>query len=135
MSNSLPSRADACNMLGCADSELVDIFDAPAGVLYEMSDGNTFIDVSADNPDSDGKTGLMFAVAPAAPGGYKGDFPVFTNPPEEPARDLGIELLAMSKDELLAHARDLGIDVKGNWSKDRIAETIAAAVPESITPE
>ncbi|MDO8391053.1 MAG: hypothetical protein Q7V57_11235 [Actinomycetota bacterium] len=83
----LPSRAEACALLGCADRELVTIDDSPAGVIYRMADGTALIDVV--QPDAAGKTGLMFAHAPALDGGreYSGSFPVFAPFPDDaPAR-------------------------------------------------
>jgi hypothetical protein len=82
----LPSRAVVCAEYGLSDSELVDFADAPGGFTFDTRDGVRYIDVPADAPDADGKTGLMYVVAPDVAGGYRGDFPVYVNPPaEEPA--------------------------------------------------
>lgn len=76
----LPSREDACALLGCSDRELVGVVDSPAGPIFNMSDGNSYINVTG--VDADGKTGLMYLQAPNVAGGYKGVFPVYTAEPD-----------------------------------------------------
>lgn len=137
-----PSREAARQLLGCADSELVEILDSPAGPVFVMADGTHYINVPADRPDFNGKTGLMFASAPVVNNqyGWVGDFPVYANAPAEitaeiATRDLtDADLEAKSKEELLDQARDLGIDADGRWGHKRLVEAITArltAVTES----
>jgi hypothetical protein len=131
--------AAAAQIMGCPVSEIVEVGESPAGDLITTFDGNVFIIVPDEAPDYDGKTGLMFLVSPVPPSGlpYLGGFPVFTNPPdaldmlpvELGERDGGVA----TKDDLVARARNLGIDVKGNWGEKRLLEAIAAA--ESVAAE
>jgi hypothetical protein len=54
--------------LGMKASEIVDVTDAPEGLLITTFDGQTLIEVPADRPDADGNTGLMFFRRPPASG-------------------------------------------------------------------
>ncbi len=132
------SIAAAAHIMNCPEHEIIAVADSPAGDMITTFDGNTFVVVPDDAPDFDGKTGLMFLVPPVPPNGrpYVGDFPVFTNPPddaypspeeiESEGRELGIESSA-SKDELIDRARELGISVNLRWGERRLIEEIAAA--------
>lgn len=132
------NTTEAAMFLGAPEHEIVDVYDTPAGTCIVTSDGNTVIVVPVDIPDGDGKTGLMFLTAPDVPGGYRGDFPVFVNPPEEEdtmiapsasadTRDVGVsDLSGMSKDQLIDYAtREFGVTMKANWGIPRMLEAIA----------
>jgi hypothetical protein len=72
-------------MLGMPPSELGDPMDSPGGLVIEsLADGLRYIVVPEDNPDADGKTGLMFLGAPQLEGDrvYVGNFPVYAPLPE-----------------------------------------------------
>jgi hypothetical protein len=82
--NRMITKADLCVLLGMSDSELGDPIESPAGVVVDsVCDGNRYIVVADDTPDADGKTGVMYLAAPAVEGGYRGDFPVYANFPDE----------------------------------------------------
>lgn len=141
MSN-LPSRAQACTLLGCAARELLAIVGSPAGTLYELADGTTLIDVV--EPDADGKTGLMFAHPPALPGDrvYTGGFPVFTPyPDDDPAGDQAhagadgtageglVDLSQLTKAQLVAHgaAQDPPVGLDPGMNKTEMLAALADA--------
>lgn len=141
----LPSRAEACTFLGCADRELVGVDDSPAGVLYRMADGTTLINATV--PDFAGKTGLMFAHAPSLDGGreYSGSFPVFTPFPDEaPARkrrakagDEGTvdDLSKLTPAKLVAHgaAQDPPVVLDPSMSKADMLVALADAAAAKET--
>lgn len=67
--------------LGAPEKEILATVETDAGVVAHLFDGSSYIDVPADKPDADGKTGLMYLKAPSAPTG----FPVFAGDvPEVP---------------------------------------------------
>ncbi len=76
----------AAARLGIPTRELVEVIDTPAGTVFVHADGSRLIDVPADTPDGDGKTGLMFFTLPHAR--YKGVFPVYVQPLEADEADL-----------------------------------------------
>jgi hypothetical protein len=128
---------EAAKLMHCPVWEILAVDESPAGDLITTFDGNTMVLVPEDRPDFDGKTGLMFLVAPVPPEGrpYVGGFPVYTNPPADdmpvvaPAADAGERDLGVpTKDELLARARELGIDADGRWGEKRLIEAITAAL-------
>ena len=118
----------AAALMGIPTFEIASIDDSPAGDVVVTTAGTAYIIVPADTPDGDGRTGLMYLSAPHV--GYTGPFPIYTMPAEDTEessdgeRDGGV---VAGKDELLARARDLGIDAKGNWGEKRLIEAIAAA--------
>ena len=130
---------EAAHTLGMAEREIDDVLDSPAGPIVKTTDGQTYVIVPADHPDAEGKTGLMFLAAPHDR--YIGTFPVYAQPgseiiadalgqdAESIERDLGIDLSIFDKPELLAHARQLGVEVKDSWTSAKIIEAIQAAVP------
>ena len=66
---------EAAALLGCPTSEIGGIEDAASGTVIVMVDGSSYIDVPAETPDADGKTGLMYRELPH--GTYLGTFPVY----------------------------------------------------------
>lgn len=70
----------AAARLGIPASELAEVYDTPAGWVFVGVDGSRLIDVPADSPDGDGKTGLMFFTLPHDR--YRGTFPVYVQPLE-----------------------------------------------------
>lgn len=77
--------ADVARELGMKPSELIDVEDTDAGRIIRCTDGTTLIDVPADAPDADEKTGLMFLAAPTP--SYTGDFPIYAQPVEDDVVD------------------------------------------------
>lgn len=75
------NKADAAALLSLEENEVHDVLDSPAGVLIKTTDGQTYIVVPEDNPDADGKVGVMFLSAPSPK--YGGTFPVFAQPGAE----------------------------------------------------
>lgn len=102
-------RATVCTKYGIADRELVDVIESPAGITFETSDGLRYIDVAADSPDAEGKTGLMYLAAPEVERGYQGEFPIFVNPDEDDESvggdDGAVDLSTLKLAELVAHAK------------------------------
>ncbi len=72
---------EAASLLGCPAGEIEEIVEAPEGTVITMPDGSSYVDVPADRPDGDGKTGLMYREAPHID--YQGTFPVYTPAPQE----------------------------------------------------
>lgn len=75
--------AAAAKLLSVDEDEIKAVSDSPDGQLITTSDGVTYINVDDDKPDPDGKSGLMYYVAPTPT--YKGSFPVFTRLPGDAA--------------------------------------------------
>lgn len=71
----MTDRIELARSLGIKADEIEDVTEGPAGLVIATTDGATYIDVPADNPDAEGKSGLMFLSAPSDP--YSGEFPVF----------------------------------------------------------
>lgn len=69
---------EVARALGVKPDEIVDVTDSPAGLLITTAPATTYIEVPADRPDADGKTGLMFLAAPTER--YRGTFPVYAQP-------------------------------------------------------
>lgn len=69
----------ASKLLGVPEREIANVEDSPAGTIITQTDGSRLIDVTV--PDAEGKTGLMFLVAPTDP--YRGSFPVYAWPAED----------------------------------------------------
>lgn len=55
----------AARLLGCKPDEVARVDDSPAGQVIVTRDGTSYIDVPDDNPDGEGKTGLMLLAAPS----------------------------------------------------------------------
>ncbi len=70
-----PTEEQAVAKLGCPIEEIGAVADTDAGVVILMADGSSYIDVPADQPDAEGKTGLMYHDAPHED--YSGTFPVY----------------------------------------------------------
>lgn len=80
--------AFAAKALSLEESEISDVVDSDAGPLITTTDGQTYIVVPEDQPDADGKTGVMFAKAPHEK--YGGTFPVYAQPgADEEAEEAG----------------------------------------------
>lgn len=79
--------------LGMKEREIFDAEDSPAGVVVNLTDGTSLVIVEDDNPDAEGKTGVMFLAAPITPDGkpYRGDFPVYAQPTDIEIVDLTAE--------------------------------------------
>lgn len=76
--------ADGARLLKVPEDEVALVEDSPAGTIVTTTDGARY--VHADEPDADGKTGLMFLVAPSP--NYHGPFPVYTQPGPAPAENV-----------------------------------------------
>jgi hypothetical protein len=87
------NKISAAVLLGVPTSEIADVYDdAAVGVVIVTTDGIEYVD--RDEPDAEGKTGLMFLRAPDGmrdreSGDYLGTFPVYVSPslPPEPVDD------------------------------------------------
>lgn len=55
---------EAAQLLGVPDHEVTDVVDAAEGTVITTFDGARYVDVAADKPDGDGKTGLMYLEKP-----------------------------------------------------------------------
>lgn len=82
--------ARAAKTLSMRPTDITSADEAPAGFVIGTADGVSYIDVPADHPDADGKTGLMFLVKPNPERTYT--FPVYAphedeQPVDEPPAD------------------------------------------------
>lgn len=80
------TKSDAAVLLGVPEREITAVHaDAAVGPVIVTSDGVEY--VVRDEPDADGKTGVMFLRAPSGmhdpDGNYTGTFPVYTSQPVE----------------------------------------------------
>lgn len=79
------TNSDAAVLLGVPEREITAVHDAAVGPVIVTSDGVEY--VVRDEPDAEGKTGLMFLRAPSGmhdpDGNYTGTFPVYASPPVE----------------------------------------------------
>ena len=78
MSEENETHLKAAALLGQPVEEIADVAETEFGTLIKTIDGTVMIDVPADRPDQEGKTGLMLAVAPKR---YSGNFPVYVGLP------------------------------------------------------
>lgn len=117
------NHIEAAARLGLPVSEIRDVNDSPAGDIVVTTDGVAYIVVPEDNPDSEGKTGLMYLSAPHDR--YGDTFPVYAAPvdDDEVERDSGV----LSKADLIARAKELGIDANGKWGEKKLLAAIADA--------
>lgn len=60
----LTSTAQAATFLGVKATEVDDVLESPAGPVIVMATGVTYVVVPDDQPDGDGKTGLMYLAKP-----------------------------------------------------------------------
>jgi hypothetical protein len=60
----MTSRSEAAALLGCKESEVVDVADTLDGLVITTVDGAELIKVPEDAPDREGKTGLMLLAVP-----------------------------------------------------------------------
>lgn len=117
------NHIEAAARLGLPVTEIRDVNDSPAGDIVVTTDGVAYIVVPDDNPDSEGKTGVMYLAAPHER--YADVFPVYAAPSDddEVERDGGV----LSKADLIARARELGIDANGKWGEKKLIAAIADA--------
>ena len=66
------TRDEAAAALNIKAKEVADVEDSPAGPVITTTDGVRYIVVPEDQPDANGKTGLMFLAAP----NLTGDWPM-----------------------------------------------------------
>lgn len=95
----LIDRGAVARRFGMKSTELVDVIKSDHGTIATFADGSELIDVDESTPDADGKTGLMFNIAPD---NYKGDFPVFALEHVAAAADSDDSVPTGSVDEVLA---------------------------------
>jgi hypothetical protein len=69
---------DTARDLGLPAREVVDVDDTPAGRVVTVASGVQYVIVPDDQPDADGKTGVMYLAAPTDR--YAGSFPVYAQP-------------------------------------------------------
>jgi hypothetical protein len=78
---------EAAELIGAKVSEIAAVdLDTPAGCVIQHTDGSILVLVDEDAPDAEGKSGLMFLVAPSE--NYQGTFPVYAQPLEDDEEDL-----------------------------------------------
>lgn len=114
-----PTNAAAAKRLGIPEDEVRAVSVEDAGLVVTTTDGQTYIDVPEDQPDANGKTGLMFLVAPSQT--YNGSFPVFgQHDPDNPVQAPGVlpsadhpepaastfDWTGATADEIVAHVGD-----------------------------
>lgn len=128
------AHLDAARTLGVPVTEISDVADSPAGTIIVTVDGASYVDVPADRPDSDGKTGLMFLAAPKE--NYSGSFPVYAAPvenededpkPAKKAAEAVVASVGQSRQLLVDRAKELGLKINGRTKTENIAAMIAAA--------
>lgn len=114
----------AAARLGLPESEIRETYEHEAGPVIVTKDGIAYIDVPADQPDGEGKTGVMYLSAPHDR--YGDAFPVYAAPElldEDVVRDTPV----MTKADLVARAKELGIDATGKWGEPKLLKAIAEA--------
>lgn len=125
------TKAEAAARLGIKEREVASAVHAPEGVLITTVAGVVYVDVPADRPDGDGKTGLMFRRLPNPDGVYS--FPCFVPvpPPEVGDPDLDDAVDAApgvpdgSVEDVLAWVFGEEEDPLEGW-EDRAAVALAA---------
>lgn len=141
-------NAAAAKLLDCKESEVASVADAPAGLVIATTDGTGYVLVPDDQPDAEGKTGLMLLSAPSEKPVAVVDgctlwnaFPVYVSPvplADEESADAEevaeVDAEARVRSELdergigelrdLAKARDLDVDMR---SKQAIVDALVAA--------
>lgn len=128
------AHLDAARTLGVPVTEISDVADSPAGTIIVTVDGASYVDVPADRPDGDGKTGLMFLAAPKEK--YSGSFPVYAAPaenededpkPAKKAADAVVAAVEQSRQLLVERAKELGLKINGRTKTENIVAMIAEA--------
>lgn len=85
------NRDEAAAALNIKAKEVADVEDSPAGPVITTTDGVRYVIVPEDQPDANGKTGLMFLAAPNLTGDWP--MPIYAQPgavdtePEPEAHD------------------------------------------------
>jgi hypothetical protein len=141
------TKSAAALLLGVPAREVDTIADSPAGVVITTIDGTAMLHVADDNPDAEGKTGLMLLAAPtenpvATINGVTtwNGFPVFASyeldddltvvEGDESAGSLVDDLTDLTVDELKVIAAGLGVAASGRNKQaqhDSLIEGIRAA--------
>lgn len=121
----------AAARLGLPESEIREAYDHEAGPVIVTKDGIAYIDVPADQPDGEGKTGVMYLAAPHDR--YGDSFPVYAAP-ELLDEDVERDTPVMTKADLVARAKELGIEATGKWGEAKLLKAIAGAEAAASTP-
>lgn len=74
---------DAAKLLSVNPGEIRSVEEAPGGTVIVTTDGVSYIHVPEDQPDEEGKTGLMLLAAPKE--NYVYAFPIYAQPVEPAA--------------------------------------------------
>ena len=72
------TRDEAAAALNIKAKEVADVEDSPAGPVITTTDGVRYVIVPEDQPDANGKTGLMFLAAPNLTGDWP--MPIYSQP-------------------------------------------------------
>jgi hypothetical protein len=115
-------HTSAASRLGIPMSEIADIYSHETGDVIVTSDGVSYVDVPADRPDGEGKTGLMYLSAPHDR--YSDSFPVYAAP-DVLDSELDRDGAVMTKADLIARAKELGIEANGKWGEAKLLKAIA----------
>lgn len=122
----------AAARLGLPESEIRETYEHEAGPVIVTKDGIAYIDVPADIPDGEGKTGVMYLSAPHDR--YGDAFPVYAAPEllddDVVVRDTPV----VTKADLVARAKELGIDATGKWGEPKLLKAIADAEAAAANP-
>lgn len=129
--------ARAAKILSMRPADIVEADEAPAGFVMTTRDGVRMVDVPEDQPDAEGKTGLMLLVKPNPKRTYA--FPVYAQPvdaddetepesetepqvPAPPRAGRGSGVKAWRK-----FADAVGVDLGGATSRDDVIAACEAA--------
>lgn len=135
------SNAEAAELLGVPVDEVVDVMDSPGGDVINTTDGNSYIVVPDDRPDSANQVGLMFVSKPHE--GYVGPFQVYAGPgPDgEPLADSVDEhlddtkaLKLPTKAQMVELAKSLGVEIRASWNAQRIYDALGAGAAGLVAP-
>jgi|CXWL01.1.fsa_nt_gi hypothetical protein len=90
MSKKETAHLRAAELLGVPSREIADVEEADIGTIITTVDGaGVMVHVPADRPDAEGKTGIMWHVAPP---NYTGSFPVYSYGTPLEADDVAAEI-------------------------------------------
>lgn len=123
-------HTSAASRLGIPMSEIADVYPHEVGDVIVTADGVSYVDVPADRPDGEGKTGLMYLSAPHDR--YSDSFPVYAAPEVLDDSEVSRDGAVMSKADLIARAKELGIEANGKWGEAKLIKAIADV--EASTP-
>ena len=117
---------DAAALLGVPVAEVRSVDPSPAGDVIVTIDGVAYVVVPEETPDGAGRSGVMYLAAPHER--YGDAFPVYTAPADpDDVGEVGRDGAVLTKAELLARAKELGIEATGRWGEAKLAAAIAAA--------